>query len=66
MSGYLRSSDRVPSRAIFSPTTEPMEPPMKAKSMMPRFTGSPSSIPPQAKSASESPALVYAFLSRCG
>jgi hypothetical protein len=45
MSGNLRSSERWPRRAIFSPTTEPIEPPMNAKSITPRFTGSPSSVP---------------------
>ena len=45
MSGYFRSSDRWPRRAIFSPTTEPIEPPMNAKSITPRLTGSESSVP---------------------
>ena len=42
-SGIFFSWDRRASRAIFSPTTEPIEPPMKAKFMTPRLKGSPSS-----------------------
>ena len=41
-SGSFFSCERRASRAIFSPTTEPMDPPMKAKFMTPRLKGSPS------------------------
>ena len=43
-SGIFLSCERRASRAIFSPTTEPIEPPMKAKFMTPRWSGSPSSL----------------------
>ncbi len=44
-SGSFFSSDRRARRAIFSPTTEPIEPPMNAKFITPRWYGSPSSRP---------------------
>ena len=43
-SGIFFSCDRRASRAIFSPTTEPIEPPMNAKFMTPKLNGSPSSL----------------------
>jgi hypothetical protein len=66
MSGCFFSSARCPARAIFSPTTEPIEPPMNAKSITPRFTGMPSSVPAAVTIASDSPACRRAFRSRCG
>ena len=39
--GMRLSIERRASRAIFSPTTDPIEPPMKLKSMTPRSTGMP-------------------------
>ena len=42
-SGIFFSSERRASRAIFSPTTEPIEPPMNAKFITARLNGSPSS-----------------------
>ena len=41
-SGAFFSCDRRASRAIFSPTTEPIDPPMNAKFITPRLTGRPS------------------------
>ena len=43
-SGIFFSCERRASRAIFSPTTEPIDPPMKAKFITPRLNGSPSSL----------------------
>jgi hypothetical protein len=45
MNGRCSRSARSPARAIFSPTTEPIDPPMKEKSITPRHTGIPSSSP---------------------
>jgi hypothetical protein len=42
MSGTFFSWDRRASRAIFSPTTEPIDPPMKAKFITPRLIVRPS------------------------
>src|SRR3982751_599080 len=53
ISGYLRSSASWPKRAIFSPTTEPIEPPMNAKSMIARHTGIPPSWPVKVRMRSE-------------
>ena len=39
MSGSSRSNERSPALAIFSPTTEPIDPPMKAKFMIAAWTG---------------------------
>ena len=66
ISGCLRSSERWPSRAIFSPTTDPIEPPMKAKSITPRLTGRSAIVPAAASSASPSPAFAVAFFRRAG
>jgi len=66
ISGYFRSMARCPSRAIFSPTTEPIDPPMNAKSMTARHTGIPPSCPVKVRIASPSPAAPVAFLSRAG
>ena len=41
--GIFFSRDRRASREIFSPTTEPIDPPMNAKFMTARLNGSPSS-----------------------
>ncbi len=40
--GFFSSRARSATRAIFSPTTEPIEPPMNPKSMTPNWTGMPS------------------------
>jgi hypothetical protein len=64
MSGHFFSSERWPRRAIFSPTTEPIDPPMNAKSMMPRFTGIWSIRPETVRIASCSPAFLSAFFKR--
>ncbi len=37
ISGTVRSSERSTRRATFSPTTEPIDPPMKANSIVPRL-----------------------------
>ncbi len=44
-SGTCRSTDRRVSRAIFSPTTEPIDPPMKLKSITATSSGMPSKRP---------------------
>ncbi len=43
ISGIFLSIERRARRAIFSPTTDPIEPPMKLKSITARSTGIPSS-----------------------
>jgi hypothetical protein len=43
--GKLRSTAFCPRRAIFSPTTDPIDPPMNAKSITPRQNGSSRSWP---------------------
>ena len=64
-SGYFRSSDRWPSRAIFSPTTDPIDPPMKLKSITPTLSGAPARVPVAVMIASPSPAVALAFFRRC-
>ena len=44
-SGTRRSAERRVSRAIFSPTTDPIEPPMKLKSITATSSGMPSRRP---------------------
>ena len=45
MAGTCRSSARSNMRVIFSPTTEPIEPPMNSKTKTPSATGWPSIVP---------------------
>ena len=55
ISGLRSESARSAARAIFSPTTEPMEPAMKKNSMAPMITGIPSIDPEPITIASEVP-----------
>ena len=57
-SGTRFSAERRASRAIFSPTTDPIDPPMNAKFITPRCSGTPSSRPVPVKMASERPDLL--------
>ena len=59
------SADSI-ERAIFSPTTEPMLPPMKKKSMMVRLTGLPPTVAMPDSAASIMPVSRWACLSRSG
>jgi hypothetical protein len=63
-SGIFFSTDRRASRAIFSPTTEPIDPPMKAKFMTARLNSSPSILAVPVYTASASPPFCRAILSR--
>src|SRR5881396_696277 len=49
------SSDRSMARVIFSPTTEPIDPPMKLYSMADKTTGTPSMCPSTLTTASRTP-----------
>ena len=62
--GIPFSAERCASRATFSPTTEPIDPPMKAKSMTARLTGWPWSRAYPVRTASSSPAFLYATCTR--
>ena len=53
-------------RATFSPTTEPMLPPMKKKSMIVRLTGLPPRVATPASAASLRPVSSWAVRSRSG
>ncbi len=53
-------------RAIFSPTTEPMLPPMKKKSITVRLTGLPPTVATPANAASFIPVSLWATLMRSG
>ncbi len=59
ISGTLRSQARSAARVIFSPTTEPMEPPMKRYSMAASTTGIPSTVPCTTITASRSPTACW-------
>ena len=60
MNGQRFSSARSTPRAKRSPTTEPIEPPMKSNSKQAATTGSPSSVPSITTSASVSPEALAA------
>ncbi len=64
MSGTRFSAERLASRATFSPTTDPMDPPMKAKFITPRWIGMPSRRATPAYIASDFPAFFSAAASR--
>src|SRR5690606_20138855 len=64
--GFPCSSERRPSRASFSPTTEPMLPPMNSKSITARWTSRPSSRPAPVMMASPRPRFASAASSRAG
>ncbi len=63
-SGARRSAARSHARANFSPTTLPIEPPMKAKSMTASSQGRRSIEAAPATSASPSPVSISAWASR--
>ena len=65
-SGISRFRAFRPVRAIFSPTTEPIEPPIKLKSITAKATGMPSIRPLPVVTASFRPVLRRAASSRCG
>jgi len=52
------ASDRIAIRAIFSPTTDPIEPPMNLKSITPSWIGTPSSVAEPVWMASFVPAFL--------
>ena len=54
ISGVFRAMARSMARVIFSPTTQPMLPPMNFGSMAQIWTGRPSSVPAAEISASDS------------
>ncbi len=64
ISGIRSSSARRPTRTIFSPTTEPIEPPMNLKSITARAMGSPSRVPVPVRTASSRPAFFRLAASR--
>jgi len=66
MTGSRSSVASSKVRVTFSPTTAPMEPPMKAKSRTQMATGLPSTVPVPATAASGSPDLRAAFRSFSG
>ena len=55
MTGCFFSAPRSIMRVIFSPTTEPMEPPMKRNTKQPSCTGRPPMLPEPAMKASFTP-----------
>jgi len=55
ISGSFFSTLRSAARVIFSPTTDPIEPPMKPYSMAQTTTGMPSSFPSAQRTASPLP-----------
>jgi hypothetical protein len=57
MAGTCRSSARSNTRVIFSPTTEPIEPPMNSKTKTASSTGIPSILPEPTRTASAPPAF---------
>ena len=59
ISGHLRSTARSAARVIFSPTTEPIEPPMKRYSMAASTTGISSIAPATTITASRSPTACW-------
>ena len=59
ISGSFLSSARSMAMVIFSPTTEPIEPPMKAYSMAQMTTGIPSSFPSAQSTASPVPTRLW-------
>ena len=59
ITGACFSRPRSMARVIFSPTTEPMLPPMKPKSKTPMTTGSPSISPSPQRIASPPAALLH-------
>ena len=65
-SGMRSRSARSMMRANFSPTTDPMDPPMKAKSITASDTGMPSSLPHPTTIASGRPARCSATCTRLG
>ena len=62
--GTRRSSARSNTRVIFSPTTEPIEPPMNSNTKKPVSTSMPSILPASASRASTSPLDLREDLSR--
>ena len=64
MSGACRSAARSQARAIFSPTTLPIEPPMKAKSMTASSQGRRSIEAEPATIASPRPVCISAWAIR--
>ena len=60
MRGTCFSAERRVSRAIFSPTTDPIEPPMKLKSITARSIGMPSRRAYPERRASSGPAFFTA------
>ena len=65
-SGIRRAIAASPARATFSPTTEPIEPPMKPKSMTHIDTGRPPMLPTPHTAASRRPVESWAAISRSG
>ena len=59
-----RSKARSNTRATFSPTTEPIEPPMNSNAKQPMETGRPSMVPTPEMNASRRPLVLYVARSR--
>ena len=64
INGMRLSIERRASRAIFSPTTDPIEPPMNPKSITPRSMGMPCNRPNPVRIASSGPAFFTASCMR--
>ena len=62
--GILCSRARSNTRVTFSPTTEPMDPPMNSNTKKPTLAGTPSMRPRPEVNASPGPALCSALLMR--
>jgi len=62
--GSRRSAARSKSRATFSPTTDPIEPPMNSKAKAPTDTGWPPTVPTPLTKASRIPVLLALLRSR--
>jgi hypothetical protein len=62
--GRRRSSARSNTRVTFSPTTEPIEPPMNSNTKKPTLTPTRSMLPMPEVKASPGPALCSALLMR--
>jgi hypothetical protein len=64
MAGIRRSYARSKTRATFSPTTEPIEPPMNSKAKLPIETALPSIAPTPETNASARPVFLAVLFSR--
>ena len=63
-SGFLSVTALSAARATFSPTTEPIDPPMKKNSIAAIKTGIPPTVPDPTRTASELPTFSSALFNR--